>query len=141
MLPPYIMFEYVILYMYYSRSVHMLCLCECVESVYLVSFLCCIHVVTTDSNSIIPSKLILNGAFLPCMLQCLSISSVSQLCPKSYLTEMSRPQTAPTMGLVCAVVDLPSPSLSDARVDGSSGLEVAAAFVWCGRTDCSLQDK
>lgn len=50
---------------------------------------------------------------------------------ESYLTEMSRPQTAPTMGPVCAVVDIPSLSLSDGRVDGS-GLEAVAASVWLG---------
>lgn len=97
------------------------------------SFLCCIHWVTVH-----PSKLILNGAFLPRMLQRLSISRASQLCSESYLTEMSRPQTASTMELVSKVVDHLSLGLSDGRVDGSSGLYTAAASARCA---CTLKSQ
>lgn len=92
------------------------------------SFLCRVHAAST----VLPRKLILNAAFSPRMLRRLSICRASQLCSEAYLTEMSRPQTAPTMEPVSAAVDHLSLGLSDRRVDGSSGLEAAAASAWCG---------
>lgn len=56
-----------------------------------------------NSNSKIPSKLILYSAFLPHIL---STSSAHHLCSELYLTEMSRPQTVQTMRLMCAWAQL-----------------------------------